>query len=163
VNRAAIDDGSARRPAAIDPSTTQVRSGPPSKGERERAVMDDRAQILRLFNAMDQRIARSTEQRRILSDGIEHGPQVRRRRCDNPQHVGRRRLPLQCLTDLMIAPLQLLEESGVLDGDDRLIREHLHEGDLLLSEWTDLVASHGDRTDANPVTQEWHPHRRAVS
>ena len=64
--------------------------------------------------------------------------QVGRRRGDDPQHLGRGGLLLQRLGDLAVALLklgvallQLLEQPGVLDGDDGLVRERLQQRDLL--------------------------------
>ena len=63
--------------------------------------------------------------RRSSSDGVEHRLQVGRRGRDDPQDLGRRGLLLQRLAQLAVAPLQLLEQPGVLDGDDGLVRERL--------------------------------------
>ena len=58
-------------------------------------------------------------------------------RGDHPQDLGRGGLLLQRLGDLAVALLelgvallQLLEQPGVLDGDDRLVRERLQQRDL---------------------------------
>ena len=38
------------------------------------------------------------------------------------------------LSELPVRPLKLFEEAGVLDGDDRLIRERLQQRDMLVAE-----------------------------
>ena len=55
------------------------------------------------------------------------GWHVGRRRGDDPQHLGRGRLLLQRLGQLLVPLLKLLEQARVLDGDDRLVRERLEQ------------------------------------
>ena len=74
-----------------------------------------------------------------LGDRLEHPLQVGRRRRDHPQHLGGRGLLIERARKLRVALLQLREQPGVLDGDDRLIRERLQQGDLLVRERAKLV------------------------
>ena len=45
----------------------------------------------------------STDPGRALNDGVEDGLYVRRRAADDAEHLGRRRLVLQCLAQLCVA------------------------------------------------------------
>ena len=76
-----------------------------------------------------------------LDEGAEDRLQVDRRARDDPQDLGRRRLLLQRLGRVAVALLQLLEQAGVLDGDDGLVGERLQQLDLPLGERLDLVAA----------------------
>ena len=62
------------------------------------------------------------------------GCEIGRRGGDDAQHLGRGRLLLQRLglraLELGVALLQLLEQPGVLDGDDGLVGERLQQRDL---------------------------------
>src|SRR6516225_3590668 len=53
-----------------------------------------------------------------LEEGVEYGPQIESRAADDLEHVRRRRLLLQRLT-------QLVKQAGVLDRDDSLRSEVL--------------------------------------
>ena len=73
-----------------------------------------------------------------LDDRLEHTASDRSARGDDPQDLGRGGLLLQRLGDLAVALLklgvallQLLEQPGVLDGDDGLVGERLQQRDLL--------------------------------
>src|SRR5262245_58945661 len=64
------------------------------------------------------------ERRRRLNEGLQHCVQVEGRAANDLEHVGGGRLLLERLA-------QLVEQPRVLDCDDRLISEGLHECDLL--------------------------------
>ena len=80
--------------------------------------------------------------RGILQHGLEHRLQFAGRRTDDTQHVRRRRLLLQRLA-------QFVEQPRVLDGDDGLGGEVLHQLDLLVGERPHLLAIDAD--DANEL------------
>ena len=65
---------------------------------------------------------------------------MKSRAADDLEHVGCRGLLFQRFA-------QLVEQAGVLDGDNRLSGEILHQLDLLLGERPDLLAVNGDRAD----------------
>src|SRR5947207_11195917 len=96
------------------------------------------------------------EPRGPLGDGVQDRLQVGRRLTDDPQDLGGGGLPLQRFGQLPVPLLQLPEEAGVLDGDDRLIREALQELDLLVGEGPDLQAANPDRPDGNTLAQQRH-------
>ena len=77
------------------------------------------------FQPFDHGIAGLAQPHRALSDGVEHALEVGRRRGDDPQHVAEGRLLLQRRRDAAVALLELLEQAGVLDGNDRLVSERL--------------------------------------
>ena len=76
------------------------------------------------------RLSASHKPRGALDERVEDRLEIGRRGGDDPQHLGGRRLLLQRLAKLAVALLQLLEQAGVLDGDDGLVRERLQQGDL---------------------------------
>ena len=78
--------------------------------------------------------------RGVLQHGLEHRLQLARRTADDVENLGGRGLLLQRLA-------QLVEEPGVLDGDDRLGGEVLDQLDLLVGKRTYLLAIDVDRAD----------------
>ena len=78
-----------------------------------------RPEISRLPDVERRRRRLSLRRRARLDDGVEDRLGIGRRGGDDPQHLGRGGLLLQRLAQLAVALLQLLEEAGVLDGDDR--------------------------------------------
>src|SRR5262249_20901171 len=55
--------------------------------------------------------------------------------------------------ELLRSRLQLGEEADVLDGDDRLVREGLQEGNLAIGKWLGRRARHGDHTHRGAFPQ----------
>src|SRR5262245_9480298 len=72
-----------------------------------------------------QHVVSSTDPSGALDNGIEHRLHVSRRAADDAEHLSGCRLMLQGLAQFRVALLQFLEESDVLDGDDRLVRKGL--------------------------------------
>src|SRR5262249_45989142 len=70
--------------------------------------MSPRNHTVSLTEAQDH-IIDPTNPGRALDDGIEHRLHVRGRPADDPEHLGRRGLMLQCLAQFCIALLDLLE------------------------------------------------------
>jgi hypothetical protein len=62
---------------------------------------------------------------------------------------------LQGFGSLPVCLLELLEEPRVLNGDDRLIREALQQGDLLLGERSYLQAPERDAADCHAIAHQW--------
>ena len=80
----------------------------------------------------------AAELHRTPADRVEDRVEVRGRAGNDPEDLGHRGLLLQGLGDLAVARLKLgvallklLEEAGVLDGDDCLVRECLEQRLLL--------------------------------
>src|SRR5262249_41983497 len=82
-----------------------------------------------------------------LDECIEHGLQIEGRAADDLEYVGGRGLLLQRFA-------QLAEQARVLDGDDCLGGEVLHQFDLLVRERHNLLAGDWDRTGQLGVL--WH-------
>src|SRR6516165_205234 len=76
----------------------------------------------------------------IFQHGLENRLKLTRRRTDDAQHLGRRRLLLKRLP-------QLIKQPRVLDGDDSLGGEVLDQCNLLIGEWANDVAI--DHDNAN--------------
>ncbi len=74
---------------------------------------------------------------------VEHRLQVESRAADDLEHIGGGGLLLKRFA-------QLAEQPGVLDGDDGLGGEILHQLDLLVGEGAHLLAVDGDRADQLP-------------
>jgi hypothetical protein len=70
-----------------------------------------------------------------LRDRVEHRLHVGRRARYHAQDFGGRRLSFERLGQVLGSRLHLVEQPGVLERDDGLIGECLHEFDLALSEW----------------------------
>ena len=73
-------------------------------------------------------MVRFAQPHRRLGKRIEHRLQIEGRAADDLEHVGGGGLLLQRLA-------QLVEQAGVLDGDDGLRGEVLDQLDLLVGEW----------------------------
>ena len=90
--------------------------------------------------------AKDTSHLRIAQTGgrrdqcIEHGLEIECRAADDLEHVGGGSLLLQGFTEFV-------EQTRVLDGDDRLRGEVLDQLDLLVGERADLLAEDADRAD----------------
>src|SRR5690349_12298773 len=74
---------------------------------------------------------------RLIQDRVEHRREVSRRRIDDPEHLGGRRLLLQRLACLG-------DEPCVFHCDDRLSGEVLQKRNLLVGEGAYLPAIAGD-------------------
>ena len=61
------------------------------------------------------------------------------------------------------ASLRLVEQPRVLDRDHRLVGERLQQRQFLVGERLDRLAQQADRTDAAPLPQHRHPHRREIA
>src|SRR5262249_11543867 len=84
---------------------------------------------------------------------IEHGLEVERRAADHLEHFGRGGLLLEGLA-------QLVEQAGVLDGDDGLIRESLDQRKLLGGEGSTLRPPHRNRANEDTFATHRHAKKR---
>ena len=87
--------------------------------------------VLIAEDARDPDVVGRAERACTLNDGVQDVAEIGRRGRDHTQHLGGDRLLLQRLAQLAVALLQFLEQAGVLDGDDGLVRERLQQRDLL--------------------------------
>src|SRR5262249_39218662 len=99
-------------------------------------------------------IVRLAKARRRFDKRIEHCLQVERRATDDLEHVRGGGLLLQRFP-------QLVEQPRVLDGDDGLGGEVLHQIDLFVAEWSDLLAIDDDRADKVVLLQHRCDEQRA--
>src|SRR5262249_36566343 len=90
----------------------------------------------------------------IREHGLEHRPQLARRAADDLQYFRRRSLPLQRFA-------QLVEQAGILDGDDGLLCEIADKFNLLLRKWSYLLAVNADGTNQLVLLEHWNDHDRA--
>ena len=94
----------------------------------------------------------SADAHRILQHGLEYRLQFAWRGTNDAQDFGRCCLLLQCLGKLLSAGLLRLEQPRVLDGDDRLVGEGLHESDLVLREGLYSAAAAADYANRHPAS-----------
>src|SRR5262249_16795189 len=78
--------------------------------------------------------------RRVSQHGLEHRLQFARRTADDLEHLRRRSLLLQAFA-------QLIEQPRILDGNDGLGGEVLHQLNLLIGEWPYLLSVDNDDAD----------------
>ena len=88
-------------------------------------------------------------------DGGQHGCEVERR-VDRLADVAERAQLLDRARKLVCAIAQLVEQSGVLDGDDGLVGKVGEQLDLLVGEWTHLLAVDTDRADQFVLLEHRH-------
>src|SRR5262245_53570087 len=87
---------------------------------------------------------------------LQHRFEIERRAADDLEHVGGGGLLLQRFP-------QLVEQPGVLDGDDHLFGKVAHKLDLLVGERAHLLAVNRDDPDRNMVLEHWHGEQRTHS
>ena len=95
---------------------------------------------------VDRATVGASEASRVRDDRGQHLLEVERRG-DGLADLAERTLLLDRLRQLARALLQLLEQAGVLDGDDGLVGERLQQRDLMLGERTYLVTTDGRSAD----------------
>ena len=82
------------------------------------------------FPLQDGRAVGVTQSRCLFHDALEHGIEVARVGADQLQDLGGRGLEFERLRQVVVAFLDLAEETGVLDGDRSLVGERFQECDL---------------------------------
>ena len=108
------------------------------------------------LEAEDDAALRSAEPRRRLEDAVEDGAELERRSADEPQYVRGRGLALE-------GRRRLVEETYVLDRDDRLVGECRQELHLPVGEGAHLIAPDGDHADRLTLAQHRHAEYRPES
>jgi hypothetical protein len=78
---------------------------------------------------------------------MEHRLQLARRARDDAQHLRGGGLLLQRLAQIIGTLPQLVEQSRILDGDDRLAGEVRDQINLLVGEWSDFLAVDNNAPD----------------
>ena len=123
-----------------------------------RAVQRRHAEGIALASETDAELGLANA-RRVLQHGVEHRLQLAGRAADDLEHLRGRGLLLQRLAQIVGALAQLVEQPRVLDGDDGLGGEVLHQLDLLVGERAHLLAVDGDRADQLVVLEHRHDER----
>ena len=149
----------ATRPSA--PSPMRDRSGAQVRHELgveplRRAHVEH---LLRLVILVDAAAVGAGQEVGARHDGRQHRLDVERR-ADRLADRAQRLELLHGAREVLRARLQLLEEPGVLDRDDRLAGEGRHELDLLVRERADLATVHHDRPDHLALADQRHAEDR---
>jgi hypothetical protein len=97
----------------------------------------------------------------VLQHCIENRLQLPRRARDDAQHLGGRRLLLQCFTQIVGALAQLVEQPDILDGDHGLGGEIREKLDLLVGERAYLLAVDDNGADQRPLLEHRYADGRA--
>ena len=118
---------------------------------------------LGLFDVLlDEPGVRIAELGGLFGDFMQDMPQIEGG-ADGAAHLAQRVDLFQRLLQFAGPLLNLLEESHILDGDDRLVGKGLEKLDLLVGEGLGLLAAHHDRPERDPFTQERCGERRPVA
>ena len=88
----------------------------------------------------DERLVRASQPFRRFRYGVEHRRDLCRRLGNDTEHLARRRLVFEAFGQFLLPGLEVVEEAGVLDGDDGLVGEGFDEGDLAIGEAARLCA-----------------------
>ena len=146
--------GSSAAPRSSAPRLTLGRSASSSTGfaRSTRSGRGARPTEPGRSRPVDDGVVGAADPGRVPGDGVEHGVEI------VGESAMARRISLVAVcrssasVKLTVALLQLLEEAGVLDGDDGLVGERLQQRDLLVRE----------RLDLEPL-QHQHANRHAVA
>jgi hypothetical protein len=84
----------------------------------------------------------------FLQDGCKYGLKIAGGTADDLKH-------LRCGPLLLKGFAQFVEQPRVLDCDDCLGGEVLHQGDLLIGEWANFSAVDVDYADQSALLQDW--------
>src|SRR5262249_17132582 len=106
--------------------------------DARRKPMRRHKMVVRSFLTSDRRYIRLTKLGGRFDQRVEHGFEIEGRAADDLEHVSSGGLLLQGLA-------QLVEQTGVFDGDDGLGGKIADQLDLLVGERSDLLAVDGDR------------------
>src|SRR5262249_55590128 len=84
----------------------------------------------------------------ILEYGLEYWLKLAGRTRNYPKHFGRCCLLFQCFAQVIRALAQLVEQPRVLDGNNPLLGEIAQKLNLLVGEWTNLLAKDRKNPDS---------------
>src|SRR5215510_2764788 len=152
MNDAAIDKDPPSRVAAVNCERTILHECYHFGGDTEEAH-GLRNVALR---PVDRPHVRFAEAHCRLDQCIEHRFQIERRATDDLEHIGSRGLLLQRLA-------QLVEQPSVLDGDDGLSGEILHQLDLPIGERADGLPVNADSADQLIVFEHRYADHRPIA
>ena len=112
-----------------------------------------------IVETVDGCVAGPAEARRAPDHRIQDRLEIGGRGADDPQDVGGGRLLLECLGEIAVARIQLLEQAHVLQRDDGLVGEGLRQLDLPVRERR--APGEGDRADGRGLTDHRDSHDAA--
>src|SRR5262249_34857057 len=98
----------------------------------------------------------------LLQHGCKHRLKIAGRAGNDLEHFRVRGLLLQRVGELACTLLLCLEQTCVLDGDNRLICEGLDQFDLLLIERSYGSPVQNEHADWKPIAQKWHAEECAI-
>jgi len=125
-------------------------------GKRRGDVMTRRGPEMDAIPQVQNAESRFTDARGIFQHLAEHRRQLTRRRTDCLQHLRCCGLLLERLGQITGAGLNLIEQPGIFDRDDRLVCECLGQRDLLFGERPLLPALQGEDAYDFSFAQQWH-------
>src|SRR5262245_37909894 len=108
-----------------------------------------------------ERLVRVTQPCRRLDQRVEHGLQIEGRAADDLEHIGGSGLLLERFGEVVSALAQLVEQARILDGDDGLRSEVLHQLDLLVGERSNVLVEYPDPTHQPLVLDHRHDQQGA--
>src|SRR5262245_31007208 len=88
-----------------------------------------------------------------LDDGVKNRLHVGRRAADDAEHLCRRRLMLQMLSQCCIALLKLREQAYIFDRDNGLACEGLEQSDLLFAKGSNFYSTNQHDPDGSGFPQ----------
>ena len=104
-----------------------------------------------------------TNSRCVLQNRFEYGLKVTGRARDHLQHFSGGGLLLQGFAEIVRAVPQLVHQTGVLDGDDGLVRESLQHGSLIVRQRAGGEPHDAERADRNVAPHHRHDGDGAVA
>src|SRR5262249_1799028 len=113
-----------------------------------RIISNNTSQHLAI-EAKDKSPIRSTKPYRTFGNSFEDRLQIERRPTDDLKHIGSGSLLLERFTEFAKQP-------RILDGDDSLCGKVLHQLNLFVGEWSDLLAVNTDCADKLVFFEHWH-------
>src|SRR6266545_7005260 len=112
--------------------------------------------------AVDETAFGLTQPDRVLGQRLEDRPEVEGGPADHLEDLAGRRLLLERDPQLAVPRLQLREQADVLDGDDGLVREGLHELDLRSREGLHFASAASDRADRHAIPEDGYSEERPI-
>ena len=115
---------------------------------------------LQLIEHIDCASLRGRKVHRFGDDGREHGLEIERR-VYGLRHLAKRAQLSDRLRKLLSSRLNLIEQSGVLNRDHRLVSKGSNQLDLLLVEWLNPISRHEQHPDRSILSHEGDARRRS--
>src|SRR5882757_4123729 len=148
VDRLTVDDRTAGGPVTAD------RYSIPHNGNRSMLLLEN--EVVAVLQC-DQRIVRLKKLAGAFDNGLESRFDVGWGRRDHLENIAASGLIRQRFSEFAGLGLNLIEQPRILDGDDGLVGEGLHQGQLFRRKLkTRFRVSEDDRSDADAVPKQRH-------